>query len=107
MKALGAQTIGPMGYYKSEVPTAPSLSLIHLLGGLIRLRKPISSLAYNSGIARWKRYIEQSMGKGYGVSRPSQIRPLFLNLKFTNPETWYTWSFWIFMEEIITQWHLI
>lgn len=64
MKALGAQTTGPMSYYKSEVPTAPSLSLIHLLGGLIKLRKHVSSLACNSGIARWKSYIEQSMGKG-------------------------------------------
>lgn len=102
MKALEAQTEGPMGYYKSEVPTAPSLSLIHLPGGLIKFRKPISLLAYNSEIIRWKRYIEQSMGKGYGVSRSSQIRPPLLESQVPNPETQYTWSFWIFMEEIIS-----
>ena len=62
-------------FYRLEVPTTPSLGSINLLEWLTELRETFYLLnyqfivkGYNSGTARWKRYIRGGMGKGQGSS---------------------------------------
>ena len=69
----------PMGY-RLEVPKTPSLVLINLLEWLTKLRETFYLLdhwfiikGYNSGRARWKKCMEQNIGKGYRASRHATL----------------------------------
>ena len=56
-------------------------------------------IGYNSGIARWKRCIEQEIGKRHGAFVPSQILSLSPNVHvFSNLEDVWNQSIWVFME---------
>lgn len=70
--------------YRSEIPTSLSLVLVNLLEQLTELRETFYLLdnqfitkACNSGIARWKRCIGQSLRKGCRASIPSSGISLF------------------------------
>ena len=83
---------------------ASSSDSVNLLEQLPELRETFYLLdywfimkEYNSGTARWKKYIGQSMGKGHWASMPSLSTPVFPNLHvFTPPEALQILSFWFF-----------
>ena len=78
--------------YRSEVPMTPSVSLINLLEQLTELRETFYLLdywlikRYNSGIAKWKRYIRQ--GNGEGHKAPMCIPSSPISLKLHMLPTW-------------------
>ena len=88
----------PIGY-KLEVPKTPSLYPVNLLELLTELWNNylldywFIMKGYNSGIARWKRYLGLGMEKG-GTSMPSPGIQLFLNLHvLSHPEALWISSF--------------
>ena len=103
--------------YRSEVPKTPppSLDLIDLLEWLIKLRETFYLVdhqfnikEYNSGTARWKRCLGQSMGTGHKASMPSPGTPLFPHFHvFINLEAPQTLTFWVFFRGFITKARLI
>lgn len=82
----------------------PSLGSINLRKQLAEFRKPVFSLDYwfvikgcNSGTGRWKRCLRQGMGKERIPCPRSELLPLNLHI-FSNLETLWTLSFWVFRE---------
>ena len=80
----------PMGY-RLEVPKTPSLVLINLLEWLTEtfylLDHWFIIKGFNSGRARWKKCMEQSIGKGHRASSmPLSPNPhVFTNGKLSDP----------------------